>query len=267
MFPTGQIVEGSPALATARLRGGGWITVSQQIAQATHRKVGEVLVLPTPTGTVGYRIAATTTNLGWVSGAIVLNDSDYRRAWATTDPSALEIDTKPGANHVAVKRAVESEIGSDDGGLRVQTSTRRAAEADVLAREGLSRLTQISLLLMIAAALAMAAAMGASIWQRRRSLASLRIQSFRPTQLRGVLVCESVLVLGTGCAMGLLTGIYGHFLSDHFLKLTTGFPASFSLGGLQLVQTVTIVIFAALGVLIIPGYLASKAPPALALQE
>jgi putative ABC transport system permease protein len=266
IFPTGQIVQGNPELATARLRSGGWITISKQIAQAAHLTPGQVLTLPTPTGPVGYRVAATTTNLGWASGAIVLNDSDYRRAWATTDPSALEIDVRPGFNHTAVKQAVEHVVGQD-GGLRVQTSAGRAAQADVLAREGLNRLTQISLLLMIAAALAMAAAMGASIWQRRRSLASLRIQSFRPAQLRGVLFFESVLVLGTGCAMGLLTGVYGHFLSDHFLRLTTGFPAPFSPGGQQLLQTVAIVMLATLGVLIAPGYLASEAPPTLALQE
>ncbi len=266
MFPTAQIVEGNRALATVRLRSGGWITVSQQIARAAHRKVGQVLVLPTPTGPASYRIAATTTNLGWVSGAIVLNDADYRRAWGTTDPSALEIDVSPGANEATVKHALEGVV-AHDGGLRVQTSVGRAAQADVLAREGLNRLTQISTLLMIAAALAMAAAMGASIWQRRRSLASLRIQSYSPWQLRGVLLCESVIVLGTGCAMGLITGVYGHLLSDQFLKLTTGFPAPFSPGGAQLIQTVAIVMLAALGVLIAPGYLASEAPATLALQE
>lgn len=266
MFPTNQIIEGNPALAMARLRTGGWIAISRQIAEAVHRKVGEVLVLPTPTGPVGYRIAATTTNLGWTSGAIVFNDSDYRHAWANTDPSALEIDIRLGANQAVIQHAVESVVGGDSG-LRVQTSSERATQADVLAREGLDRLTQISFLLMVTAALAMAAAMGASIWQRRRSLAALRIQSFRPAQLRGVLFCESVLVLGTGCAMGLLTGIYGHLLSDNFLKLTTGFPAPFSPGGLQLLQTVAVVMLAALGVLIVPGYLASEAPPTLALQE
>jgi putative ABC transport system permease protein len=266
MFPAGQVVRGIAAQATALVRRGGWITVSQQLAQASHRKLGQVITLPTPTGPIGYRLAATTSNLGWAAGAIVINDYDYRRAWATTDPSGYEIDMKPGTDLLSVKHAVEAVVGRN-GGLRVQASAARAAQADVLAREGLSRLTQISLLLMIAAALAMAAAMGASIWQRRRSLASLRIQSFRPSQLRVILLCESLLVLGTGCAMGLLTGVYGHFLSDHFLRLTTGFPAPFLPGGMQLLQTVSIVVFAALAVLIAPGYAASEASPTLALQE
>ena len=112
-----------------------------------------------------------------------MNSSDYRHAWATAEVSALEVDTRPGASASAVKHAVEGLLGGDTA-LTVETSAERAAQADTLAREGLSRMSQITLLLMIAAGLAMAAAMGAGIWQRRSSLASLRINSFSPWQLR-----------------------------------------------------------------------------------
>lgn len=266
MFPTGQVVEGDVKLATGLLRAGGWITVSQQIAQSVHVKVGQIITLPTPTGLVGYRVAATTTNLGWAAGAIVLNDADYRRAWATSDLSALEIDVGHSTNSLAVKRDVEGLIGRDRG-LRVQTSLGRAAQADVLAREGLGRLTQISLLLIIAAALAMAAAIGASIWQRRPSLASLRIQSYRPSQLRVILLFESTLVLGTGCLIGAVAGIYGHELIDRYLRLVTGFPAPFSPATPQMLETTVAIIAAALIVLSVPGYIASRVPASLALQE
>jgi putative ABC transport system permease protein len=266
LFPPGQIVAGDAGLATARMRAGGWITVSRQIAQAARVGVGGVLTVPTPSGPVGYRLAATTTNLGWAAGAIVLNDSDYSRAWASADPSALEIDVRAGVSLLTVKRAVEGLAGGG-GGLAVQTSAGRAARADALAREGLSRLTQIALLLMIAAALAMAAAMGASIWQRRRSLASLRIQGFRPSQLRMILLCESALVLATGSLAGAAAGLYGHALIDRYLRLVTGFPAPFSVAAPQMLETIGVIIGAALIVLAVPGLIASQAPARLALQE
>ncbi len=171
MIPQSQIEEGDLALATARLRAGGWIVVSQQIAQAHHVRPGGTLVLPTPTGSVPYRVAATTTNLGWSSGAVILNAEDYRRAWATADPSALEVCIRSGAGILAVRQAIKHVLGPGIA-LKVQTSSERAAQADELARQGLGRMSQISLLLMVAAALAMAAAMGAAIWQRRSTLAS-----------------------------------------------------------------------------------------------
>jgi putative ABC transport system permease protein len=266
LIPTSQIQEGNIATASEHLREGGWITVSQQVAEEHGVKVGGVLVLPTPTGAVPYRVAATTTNLGWSSGAIIMNSSDYSHAWATTEVSALEIDTRPGASAQAVKQAVAGLLGHDTA-LTVQTSSERAAQADALARQGLSRMSQITLLLMIAAGLAMAAAMGAGIWQRRSSLASLRIHSFSPWQLRGVLAYESMLVLVTGALSGAVAGVYGHLLIDRFLRLTTGFPVPFTVEGVHTFQTILLIVVGALVALLVPGYVASQVSPQLALQD
>jgi putative ABC transport system permease protein len=265
-IPASQLQEGSLAVATAHLREGGWITVSQQLAEAHHVRVGDSLTLPTPTGAATFRIAATTTNLGWSAGAIILGSADYRRAWASSDASALEVSTRPGANVIAVKSAVQGLLGPASA-LTVQTSGERAAQADALARQGLSRMSQITLLLMIAAALAMAAAIGAGIWQRRASLASLRIHSFSPWQLRGILTCESIIVLGTGGLAGAAAGVYGHLLCDRYLRLTTGFPAPFAVEGVHTIQTILLIVIGALAVLAIPGYMASQVSPQLALQD
>jgi putative ABC transport system permease protein len=265
-IPASQLVSGDLALADARLREGGWIAVSQQIAEAAHIGVGHSITLPTASGSVAYRIAATTTNLGWSAGAITMNADDYARAWQSSDPSALEVDTRPGADVATVQRAIDAALGPNSG-LVAQTDAQRIGQADLLASQGLSRIGQITLLLMVAASLAMAAAIGAGIWQRRASLASLRLHSFSQWQLRGVLVCESVLVLGAGGLAGAVAGMYGHLLCDRYLRLTTGFPAPFAVEGAHTVQTVLLIVLGALVVLAVPGYVASQAPPQLALQD
>jgi len=266
MIPASQLVAGDLASATARLRMGGWIAISQQIASAGHLRPGDALVLPTPTGGVSYRIAATTTNLGWSSGAIVLNSADYRRAWPSAAPSALEVDVRPGAAVAAVQRAIRRALGPGVG-LQVQTAGERATEVNAIVGQGLSQVTQIATLLLIAAVLAMAAAMWAAIWQRRPSLASLRVQSFQPGQLRRVLLAESAIVLGTGCLIGALAGIYGHFLTDRWLRLSTGYPAPFVAGSWGTVEIFAAVLAVALAILTVPGYIASRVPPGMALQE
>lgn len=266
MFPPQQVVSGDAALAAQRLRRGGWITASAQIASAEHVAVGGVLRLPTPTGEHGYRLAATTTNLGWSPGAIVMSRPEYAAAWGETEPTALEVDVRPGASPESVRHAMERALPPGSA-LRVQDSAARAAEADALAREGLARLSQIALLLTIAAVLAMAAAMGASMWQRRPALASLRIQSFRPGQLRVILLCESGLVVLTGCIVGAVAGIYGHALIDLYLRAATGYPAPFSIAIPQGLETIGAIVGAALAVLAIPGVMASRVQPSLALQE
>ncbi len=151
-------------------------------------------------------------------------------------------------------------------GLQVQTSAQRAAAADELARQGLSRLSQVALLLVIVSALSMAAAMGAAIWQRRRTLASLRIPELpaRPAALGAP--TESGLVLGVSCLVGAIVGISGHLLADRYLLLATGFPISLSSQAPRAFDVLLLVLVAALAVLTIPGYLVSKTSPAMALD-
>lgn len=134
-----------------------------------------------PTGEHAFRVAATTTNLGWGPGAIVINSTDYRHAWATNDPSALEVHLAPGADPLTTRRAIQRALGPNIA-LQAQTTHERELHANALARAGLARLSQISTLLLIAAALAMAAAMSTAIWQRRPALAQLQIQGCRPPQ-------------------------------------------------------------------------------------
>lgn len=265
MIPAGEILSGDAASATARLRAGGWITVSDRLAADRGVGPGDTLALPTPTGEVRYRVAATTTNFGWTPGSIVMGSADYRRAWASSYPTALEVDLLPGAHPEAAKRAVRRRLGAGTA-LRVQTAGERAAQGERNARQGLQRLGQISALLLLTATLAMAAAMGAAIWQRRAGLASLRLQSFRPAQLWRVLLIESAVVLAAGCLTGAVVGVYGQALIDRYLRLTSGFPVSYSIAW-QTVEIFVAVVLAALAAVAVPGRLAARAPPSLGLQE
>ncbi len=265
MLPASQLVRGDLAAATERLRGGGWAALSDRLARERGLAPGDDFVLPTPTGDASFRLAATTTNLGWSPGAVIVGGADYRRAWGTATPTALEVDVASGASATAVRRDVAAAL--DGSGLRVQLAQERAAGIEASARGGLSRLGQISTLLLVAAVLAMAAAMGAAIWQRRASLAALRIQSFSPRQLWRVLLLETGIVLGAGCLTGALVGVYGQVVIDRYLRFVTGFPVAVTLGGWSTVEIVGVVLVAALAVVAIPGWFAARVPPRLGLQD
>src|SRR5271155_3470382 len=87
-----QVVAGNLTTVGKRLGEAGWVAASKQIAEEQHARLGETLSLPTPTGTARFRLAATTTNFGWASGAVLMNPTDYARYWATSAPSALGVD-------------------------------------------------------------------------------------------------------------------------------------------------------------------------------
>ena len=264
--PPSQLREGDLERATARLRTGGWASVSDVLARREHLHVGDRLTLPTPTGAIHPRVAAITTNLGWPPGGVILNANDYRRAWATDDPAAFEVDLRPGVLAVDGKRAVARAVGPGSG-LRVQTLAERTAQYGRLARQGLTGLTQISTLLLITAALAVAAALGAAVWQRRARFAALKVQGFDEWQLWRSLLLEGLIVLMIGCLVGAVLGIYGHALANRFLQRTTGFPAPFSLAGVELLTALGLVAGIALLVVAVPGWIAARVPAHPHLQD
>jgi len=266
LIPPSQLDGGDLATATSLVRRGGWAAVSKTVVERQHTSIGGRITLPTPSGTRSYRVAATLTNLGWGPGAAILNAADYRRDWRNPDPSAIEINLKPGASATAAVRDVRAVLGPGET-LGVQTTAQRHDQFQRLARQGLTRLSQISTLLLIAVALAIAAAMGAAISQRRVGLARMRIDGFTPVKLWFTLLLEAAIILLIGCLTGALTGIYGHILGAHWLELSTGFPAPSIVGPAQPITTSLLVAAAAVAITGLFGAFAARTPPRLGLQE
>ncbi len=265
LLPVAQLLQGDPRQATARVRTGGWLVLSQAIASEHHLHIGQALTLPSPNPT-SMRIAALSTNIGWSSGAIVMNASDYARAWGSRDASAYDILSAPGVPPARVVSEVQHALGPHSG-LVAQSAEARVAEQDALSRQALSRLTQIATLIPIIAVLAMAAAIGAMIHQRRPHLAKLRLEGFRRSVLWHTILLESMLLVGVGCLTGAIFGVYGQRLADHALAQTINFPVVQSFAMAAALSSLVLMMLTALAILAIPGYLAASAPAALALRD
>ncbi len=260
-LPPNQIVEGELSTATRLLRTSGWATLSRSLASYYHVRVGQTFVLPSPRPTA-FRLAATTTNFGWSPGAVILNAPDYARAWASTDPSAYQVAVAPGFSIAGVQQEIRRALGPH-APLAVQTANEREQVDRSTQRQGLSRLSEIAALVLIAAALAMAAAMGAMIWQRRPRLAGMKVDGFDQGELWRALLWESGLLLGTGCSIGAVFGLYGQVLLSHALVSVTGFPVVFTVGAPIAIGIFAIVTAVAVAIAALPGYIATQVKPAL----
>jgi putative ABC transport system permease protein len=266
MIQASQLLQGDLVVATRRMRQKGWAVISNGFADEHRLRLGQTFVLPTPSGAAQLRVAAITTNVGWPPGAITLNTTDYRRYWHTVNPTALEVNLQPGLAPLAGKRRVEQALAGYPG-LQVQTFGERTDVYREEAREGMRSLSQIATLLLIAAAVSVAVALSAAIWQRRAYLASLKAQGAVSWQVWRALLFECASVMGIGCGIGAVLGIYGHELADRWLSLTTGFPAAFSIAGVQVLISLATVVTIALVVVMLPGLSAARVSARESFQE
>lgn len=257
--PPSQLLSGDLAVATARLRAGGWAVVSQVIAAQHHLHVGQYFELPAPRPIV-LRVAGLCTNLSWEPGAIVLNPGDYERAWAGAGASAYNVMLERGASQAVVSRDVRRALGPMTG-LIVATAGQREQSLRRASRQDLSRLTQIATLVIIATVLAMATSMGAMIWQRRPRLARMKVQGYEHGVLWRALLWESGVLLGAGCAIGAAFGVYGQLLISHALASVTGFPVVFSAGAGVAILSFALVGVGSVGIVAVLGYRAVGVRP------
>ncbi|HEY7829095.1 MAG TPA: FtsX-like permease family protein [Solirubrobacteraceae bacterium] len=258
-IPSSQLLGGDVAHATALLRNGGWAVISQVVADQQHLHVGQSFILPAPIPE-RLRVAALSTNLGWPPGAIVLSTRDYVRGWGPVSASAYNVMLGPRASAVAVREAIHGALGPA-AGLAVETAAQRDALQRVASRKGLERLSQIAKLVLIAGALAIAAAMSAMISQRRPQLARMKLEGFPKRGLWRSLILESALLLGAGCSIGAVFGVYGQLVLSHDLLAVTGFPVVYSFAALAALGSFALVAGAAAAIVAVPGYRAAGVRP------
>jgi putative ABC transport system permease protein len=265
LIPPSQLVEGDLALAAQRVRAGGWVVLSQALAKEHRLSIGEAFTLPAP-HPARFRLAAISTNIGWAPGSIILSAEGFARAWGSAEPTAYNIVLARGAMPSAARGEIGRALGPGSG-LVVQSAAQHAGKQRSLTRQGLERLSQIAALILAAAVLAMAAAVGAMIWQRRPRLAKLKLEGFSPGDLWATMLLESLLLLAVGCATGAMVGLLGQQLLDRALAAIINYPVVRSLALTTALESVLVVTAAAVAILAVPGYLAARVPAGLALQE
>jgi putative ABC transport system permease protein len=238
-----QLVEGSLSTADGRLREGGWAAISQTIAREDHLRLGERFTLPTPTGKASLRLAATTTDYGWLPGTIVINGNDQARLWGSGSNTAtlLAVKLRGGVSIEQGKRAVEGGL-PDDSALTVATAGERQAEVRAVLGSTLSRLSDTTIVVLVATIASVIALMLAAVWQGRRRLDSLVSIGMSSVQLARLIFYETGLMLLAGCVLGTAAGLVGQYLGDSWLHRTSGSPVPFAPAWQLGLRTIAIVV-------------------------
>jgi putative ABC transport system permease protein len=258
-IPPHQILDGDAQQATGRIRAGGWALVSRAIADGLGLDVGQRFTLTAPRP-IALRVAAITTNLGWSSGSVLINATDFQRAWGSGAIAAYHVRLQPGVAPAVGRREVAAALGPRSG-LHVETAAQRSERQNTASRSGLSRLRQIAQLTLLAAVLAMGTAMTGLLWQHRPIVASLMPHGLRVGLLWRMLVIETGVLFVTGALAGGLFGLLGQELCTRGLQVVTEFPVVETLRLGVTFSTIGLVIGASLLAVIVPGYLVARTRP------
>ncbi len=265
LLPPSQLIEGDLANASAHVARGGWAMISLALAEERHLRIGARFTLPSPYP-LALRVAAIGTNIGWAPGAIVMSASDFLRGWGSPDPAALAVHIAPPATTRSAVRQINRILAAGSG-LHAEAARSREGRQRALTREGLSRLSEIATLMLIVAALAVAAVIGAMIWLRRPQLAKLKLEGFSPALLWRTIVLESILLVGVGSLTGGVLALLGQRLLDQALEHVVNYPVVVSIGAAPILESIALVTAAAVAIVAVPGLFVVRVPASAAMEE
>jgi putative ABC transport system permease protein len=193
---------------------------------------------------------------------VILNGRDFVRAWASERASAFQLVLRPRASAAVVGAEARRMLG-DQSALTVETAAERQRRHYASTADALSRLSEIRTIVLIAAVLAIGAAMGGLLLQRRPRLARLRLDGLSTREVQAALAIEVSVLVGTAAGIGAAAGLLGQVLLDRALTTITGFPvdASVSIGAAAVAAALVTV--SALGLVAVSGAVAARVAPAV----
>ena len=175
--------------------------LSQALAAEHHLHIGERVTLPTPVPDDCQRRGALDEHrLG--AGRDHHERGRLRARVGQHGRERVQRPARPGRERRRGGARDQRARSAPSSGLSVQSAQAHADEQNALSRQGLQRLTQIATLILVVAVLAMAAAIGNMVWQRRPRLAKLKLEGFPRAELWRTILLESVLLLAVGCLTG-----------------------------------------------------------------
>lgn len=252
-----EFVRGDRRAVSLGLPRYGDVAISDALARSEGLRLGQRFSMPTPTGIRQVRYAATITNYGWQPGAITMGWRTFTRAWGNDEASVLGVQVEPGARVAAVRTRLRDSLGLGSP-FRVETVPEGKARGDHGVQEGMARIKQARVAILIGTVLAITSALLAAVAQRRRRLASLRAIGMSPTQTFISILAETSFVLLIGAAVGIALGFAGQVLVVMTFT-SAGYPVEFAPNAGPFVQ--------AIGAIALIAFVATAASVRIALRR
>lgn len=198
-------IEGDQDKMYAEAAAGRGVVASENFARLHDAHLGDVLDIPTPTGTLREPIVGIVRDFSDQQGSLLISRDAFVRAWNDDSVNIFRIYLAPGARSAEVRRRILDRFGSRQR-LFVLTN------ADL--RNYVSRITdqwfgltyvQIAVAVLVAV-LGIVNALTVSITDRRREIGVLRAVGGLRRQIRHTVWMEASAIGLIGLAMGLALG-------------------------------------------------------------
>jgi len=215
--------QGDPEAAYRDLRGGRGIILNGIGARTVGAKLGDTVVLATPTGQQSYKVVGIGTdylNAKVVSGYI--SQPNIATDFGRTEDVFLQVNLQPAADEAAVAASFK-QILKQYPQFRLVSGQQYYQENQGIFTAVFSGLYAMVIFLAIPSLIAMINTLAIGVIERTREIGMLRAVGATRGQVRTMIVAEALILAAIGTAFGLLAGMYLGYMSVTAIR-TAGLP-------------------------------------------
>mgnify|MGYP001826721414 CR=1 FL=1 len=259
-------LEGDRRLALEQFDSGTGVLLSEPLARKRGLSVGDVLTLPTPSGSRSWPVAGIFIDYTSDQGSATFHLDHYRTIWNDMELDGLGVIADPDAP-ADLRRRLEGYVAAQEGLEFAANREIRQISLDIFDRTfTITRVLQI--LVGLVAFLGMLSALQALQLERTREFSVLRAVGWTPRGLSGLILGQTGLM---GLGAGLLAMPVGIVLAGLLVFVINarsfGWSMDFSVDPVILVQALVLALAAAVLAGLWPAWRATRAPAAAGLRD
>jgi len=244
----------------------GGVLISEPLSNRLRLQAGDELILPTPTGSLGFPIAAVFRDYASEHGRIFMPLADYRRLWSDPLISTVALFSAQGELRRLHDAALAQLPGAD---ALVFTAAREVYAASMAVFDRTFRITDVlRYLSLLVAVIGVFSALMAVQLERRKEYAVLRALGLTRGQIARLVTLESALLGLLAALLAIPTGLaMAWVLTDAVQLRAFGWSMPFRVAVGPLLLTLLIGVAAAMLASLYPAWRAGWHDPAPQLRE
>ena len=204
-MPLQHVVQGEFKDMYRRAGAGEGFIVSENLMLLQKIKLGDMVELPAPSGTLRLPVVGAIRDFSNQTGSIYMELSVFRRYWLDDSLDMLYVYLRPGIDPLEVKPRILARFASERRLFVMLNGDLRRLVLNVAKQWFRLIYVQMGVAILVAV-LGIVSALTVSILDRQRELAVLRAAGGTRNQIRGTLWLEAMALAFMGVVLGLLLG-------------------------------------------------------------
>jgi putative ABC transport system permease protein len=222
---------GSASAAVTALGAGRQLIANAIYASQNGLAVGDIVMLETPKGMVGYRVAGIGSDyLNVKLATVYISQTELRKQFDVTSDIMVMATLQPGADRAAAKRTLDR-IVADFPAFRLYESSQWKAEQTTTFDQTMVFMYSLIGVLALPSLLALMNTLAMSVLARTREIGMLRAVGSTRTQVKRMVLAESLLLASIGTLFGVLAGVWLGYALVEATNTIFPMPYTFPTGG------------------------------------